>query len=101
MTKAELIHAAAKKTGMKIKDAEALTEAVFETMTEALQGGEKVTVAGFGSFSAKDRCGYLGRNPYTGEEMQIGACRRVTFTPGKNLRGGGESTEKGENGHET
>lgn len=91
MTKAELIHAAAKKTGMKKKDAEAIVEAVFETMTEALQDGEKVTVAGFGSFSVKERAGHMGRNPFTGEDMMISASRRVTFTPGKNLKSGGEN----------
>lgn len=93
MTKAELIHAAAEKTGMKKKDAEALVEAVFDTMTEALQGGEKVTVAGFGSFSVRDRAEHRGRNPYTGEDMLIAAGRRVSFTPGKNLKGGGASEE--------
>ena len=93
MTKAELIHAAAKSTGMKKKDAEAIVEAVFAAMTEALQNGEKVTVAGFGSFSVKDRAGHMGRNPFTGEDMMIAASRRVTFTPGKNLKSGGEPDE--------
>ncbi len=93
MTKAELVHAVAKKTGGKKKDAEAAVEALFEAMTEALQAGEKVTVAGFGSFNVKERAGHIGRNPYTGEEMNVPASRRVTFTPGKNLKGGGEDDE--------
>ena len=39
----------------------------------------------------KDRAGHMGRNPFTGEDMMIAASRRVTFTPGKNLKSGGES----------
>ena len=86
MNKAELIHAVAAKADVSKKDAEAVITAALDTITAALQEGEKVQLVGFGSFELKKRAARLGRNPKTKEEIEIPASVVPTFKAGKALK---------------
>ena len=86
MTKTDLIAAVAEKTGLKKKDAEAAVAAVLSTVAENLAKGEKVSLVGFGTFEVKERAARTGRNPHTGETMEIPATKVVYFKAGKALR---------------
>lgn len=86
MTKTELVAGVAEKTGMKKKDAETVVNAALETMTAALQSGEKVSLVGFGTFEVHERSEREGRNPRTNEAIVIPASRSVAFKSGKALK---------------
>ena len=86
MNKTELVAAVAEKTGASKKDREKLVSAVFETMTDALVAGEKVSMVGFGAFEIKERPARTGRNPRTKETIEIPASRAASFKPGKALK---------------
>lgn len=86
MTKTNIIEAVASKTGLKKKDAEAAVNAVISTIEESIIAGEKVQIAGFGTFETKIRGERNGRNPYTGEAIVIPAAKHVSFTVGKTLK---------------
>ncbi|MCK9274322.1 MAG: HU family DNA-binding protein [Syntrophales bacterium] len=85
MNKTDLVNEVAKVVGTKAKAQEAL-ECVISTVTEALRKGDAVSIAGFGSFKVADRAARKGRNPQTGEEIDIAASRVPRFTPGKALK---------------
>ena len=84
--KAELIERVAGKTDLTKKEVTATVDALFEVIQEALQDGEKVQVIGFGNFEVRDRAARKGRNPQTGEEIQIAASKVPAFKPGKALK---------------
>ena len=84
--KAELVDRVAKKTQLKKKDVSAVVDALFETIQEALQAGEKVQVIGFGNFEVRERAARKGRNPQSGEEIQIEASKVPAFKAGKALK---------------
>ncbi|MCC5889125.1 MAG: HU family DNA-binding protein [Alkalibacterium sp.] len=84
--KAELIEKVAASADLTKKDATAAVEAVFETIKETLAEGEKVQVIGFGNFEVRDRAARKGRNPQTGEEIQIPASKVPAFKAGKALK---------------
>ena len=86
MTKTELIAAVAERTGTTKKDAERVVNATFETIAAELAKGEKVQIAGFGIFETKRREARTGRNPLTGETIQIAASRTPSFKAGKALK---------------
>lgn len=86
MTKAELVDKVAEKTGLTKKDSGRALDAVFEAITEALAGGQRVQLVGFGSFEVRRRAARKGRNPQTGKEIQIGARRVPAFKAGKALK---------------
>ncbi len=86
MNKAELIAAAAEKTGLSKKDTEAVISASIEVITESLAQGEKVQLVGFGSFETKTRAARIGRNPRTKEEIKIPASKLPVFKAGKALK---------------
>lgn len=86
MNKTELIAAVAEKTELSKKDSEKVVNAVFDTITETLAGGEKVQLVGFGSFEVKERAAHTGRNPRTKEPMEIEASRAASFKVGKALK---------------
>ena len=86
MNKAELINAAAEKTGLSKKDTEATISAAIEVITEALAQCEKVQLVGFGSFEVKSRAARIGRNPRTKEQIEIPASKTPVFKPGKALK---------------
>jgi len=87
LNKAELIGSVAEKASMPKKDAEKAVNAVFASIEEALANGEKVQLVGFGTFEVRDRAARTGRNPQTGEEIQIAATRVPAFRAGKALKG--------------
>ncbi|OQM45149.1 DNA-binding protein [Anoxybacillus sp. UARK-01] len=86
MNKTELINAVAETSGLSKKDATKAVDAVFESITEALKNGDKVQLIGFGNFEVRERAARKGRNPQTGEEMEIPASKVPAFKPGKALK---------------
>ena len=86
MNKTELTGAVAARTGLTKKDADKVVNAVFDTIVETLKSGEKVQLVGFGTFETKERCAHKGRNPQTGEDIMIAACKAATFKAGKVLK---------------
>ena len=84
--KQELVDSVAKATGLTKKDATAAVDAVFTSIEEALKNGEKVQLIGFGNFEVRDRAARKGRNPQTGEEIEIAASKIPAFKPGKALK---------------
>ncbi len=81
MNKAELREAIATKSGLTAKDAEAALDAVLETVVSTVAGGDKVTIAGFGTFEPRERSARTGRNPQTGESIEIAASTTPGFKP--------------------
>lgn len=86
MNKTELIAAAAERAGLTKKDAERALNAAIDAITASLVAGEKVQIAGFGSFEAKNREARTGRNPHTKETIQIPATRVPAFKASKTLK---------------
>ncbi|MDF2924379.1 MAG: hup [Paenibacillaceae bacterium] len=86
MNKSDLITKVAEGSELSKKDATKAVEAVFEAITEALQSGDKVQLVGFGNFEVRERSARKGRNPQTGEEIEIAASKVPSFKPGKALR---------------
>ena len=86
MNKSELIDAIAQKGGLTKVDAGKALDATLEAISEALKGGDTVTLVGFGSFSVKERAARTGRNPKTGEELKIPASKVPSFKAGKGLK---------------
>ncbi|MBO5274963.1 MAG: HU family DNA-binding protein [Clostridia bacterium] len=85
-TKTKIIENVAAKTGMKKKDAEAAVNAVIASLEDAFVAGEKVQIAGFGTFEVKERAARVGRNPRTGAAMTIEASKHLSFTAGKTIK---------------
>lgn len=86
MNKTELTNAVAEKAELSKKDASKAIDAVFETIAEALANGDKVQLIGFGNFEVRERSARKGRNPQTGEEIDIAASKVPAFKPGKALK---------------
>jgi DNA-binding protein HU-beta len=86
MTKAELIDAIAGNADITKADAGKALDGFTTAVTNALAKGEDVVLVGFGTFTARERAARTGRNPATGEEIQIAASRTVGFKPGKALK---------------
>ncbi len=85
MNKTELVNAVA-EAGMTKADAAKAVEGVFEAITDALKSGDDVRLVGFGTFNVAERKASTGRNPRTGEEIQIPASKLAKFKPGKGLK---------------
>lgn len=86
MNKADLIAKVAEKTDFTKKDAEKAVAAVLASIEDALSGGEKVQLVGFGTFEIRNRAARKGRNPQTGQEISIAAAKVPVFKAGKALR---------------
>ena len=86
MNKTELIAAAAERSGMTKKDTEQVVSAAFDVIIAQLQKGEKVQISGFGTFEMKERKERVGRNPHTGEAVQIPASKVPTFKVSSTLK---------------
>jgi nucleoid DNA-binding protein len=86
MTKAELIEALSNKLPLPKADAERAINIVLDDIIAALCKEERVNISGFGTFSASTRQARTGRNPKTGESIQIAASRSARFKPGKQLK---------------
>jgi len=86
MNKTDLVNAVAEKSELSKKDAGKAVDAVFETVMDSLKDGEKVQLIGFGNFEVRERSARKGRNPQTGEEIEIPASKVPAFKPGKALK---------------
>lgn len=86
MKKTELVAAVAQSADLTKKDAEKAVSAVVDVITKALSEGDKVQLTGFGTFEVRNRDARVGKNPQTGETMQIAASRVPAFKAGKALR---------------
>ncbi|GEN33704.1 MULTISPECIES: HU family DNA-binding protein [Aneurinibacillus] len=86
MNKTELITKVSEATELTKKDATRAVEAVFDAITEALKNGDKVQLIGFGNFEVRERAARKGRNPQTGQEIEIAASKVPAFKPGKALK---------------
>ena len=86
MNKSELIAAVAAKADLSKKDAEAAVKAVIDSVSEALADGDKVALVGFGTFEVKTRAARTGKNPRTGEAIEIPAAKVPSFTAGAALK---------------
>lgn len=83
MNKGELVDQIAQKASVTKKQADAVLSAALETIMEAVSEDDKVTLVGFGSFESRDRKAREGRNPKTGEKMEIPATKVPAFSAGK------------------
>jgi DNA-binding protein HU-beta len=86
MNKNDLIDAVAERTSLAKSDAARAVEAVLGAITEAMQKGDAVTLSGFGTFATKSRAARTGRNPRTGEAIEIPASKVPGFKAGKGLK---------------
>ncbi|MCP5208812.1 MAG: DNA-binding protein HU-beta [Hahellaceae bacterium] len=86
MNKSELIDAIAASADISKAAAGRALDAMVSSITDALKGGDQVTLIGFGTFSVKDRAARTGRNPQTGAEIQIAAAKVPSFKAGKALK---------------
>ncbi|MGC6529615.1 MAG: HU family DNA-binding protein [Candidatus Puniceispirillaceae bacterium] len=86
MNKNDLIAAVADGSGLSKADAGRAVDAVFGAIADALKGGDEVRIVGFGSFSVAHRAASTGRNPRTGEAIQIAASKQPKFKAGAPLK---------------
>jgi len=86
MNKKELIKAVVEDTGLAKKDVTAVVDATFDKITEALKNSDKVKLSGFGNFEVRERAARKGRNPQTGEEIEIPASKVPAFKPAQALK---------------
>lgn len=86
LSKSEFVAKVSEKTELTKKDAEKAVNAFLETIQESMVAGETVSFVGFGSFEVRERAARKGRNPQTGEEIQIAASKVPAFKPGKSLK---------------
>jgi DNA-binding protein HU-beta len=86
MNKGELIDAVAAAADLSKADAAAAVDAVVATVTDTLKKGEQVSIIGFGTFSVKERAARTGRNPQTGQVIEIKASKAPGFKAGKALK---------------
>lgn len=81
MTKADIVETIYERVGFSKKESAELVESVFDVIKDALVDGEKVKFSGFGNFIVREKNARKGRNPQTGEEIQLEARRVLTFRP--------------------
>lgn len=86
MTKIDIIQDIYEKIGISKKDSARIVESVFDIIKESLARGEKVKISGFGNFTVKEKKSRRGRNPQTGEEIEISARKVLTFSSSHVLR---------------
>lgn len=86
MTKAEIIENVYSKIGFSKKESSDIVELVFDTMRKTLEKGEKIKISGFGNFVVRQKRPRIGRNPQTGEQIEISARKVLTFRPSQVLK---------------
>jgi len=86
LTKIDMVESLFNEIGLNKKEARELVDLFFQELEACLVDGEQITLSGFGNFDLRDKNERPGRNPKTGEEVQIPARRVVTFRPGQKLR---------------
>lgn len=96
MTKADLVEAIHEQVGLSKNESAGIVELVFDTMKDTLEKAEKIKISGFGNFEVRDKRSRVGRNPQTGEVIEISARRVLTFKPSqvlKNALNGSDGSE--------
>src|SRR4029434_1515865 len=93
LTKADLIEEVLKVTELPRKESEIIVETIFDSIIEAIQKGEKIEIRGFGSFRTRQRRGRVGRNPKTGEKVEVPSKRIPFFMPSKELQDFGKGED--------
>lgn len=86
MTKAEIVEAIYEKIGFSKKESAEIVELVFDTIKETLEKGERIKISGFGNFLVRQKRPRIGRNPQTGQEIEISARKVLTFKPSQILK---------------
>ena len=86
MNKTELVAAISEKTELTKKDSEKALKALIDVGSEELKKGEKVQLVGFATFEVSERAARTGKNPQTGAEIKIAACKAPKFKAGKALK---------------
>lgn len=86
MNKNDLVAVVAEAAGLSKADANKAVDAVFDGITAALQKSDEVRLVGFGTFAVTERAASEGRNPRTGEKINIAASKQPKFKPGKGLK---------------
>ena len=94
LTKSDIVEYLNNKICLNKREAKELVDSVFETIKQTLIDGEEVKVSGFGNFQLKDKPARQGRNPRTGEDVEITARRVVTFKSGQKLKEKVKSIDK-------
>ena len=87
MTKADLVEIIFEKVGLSKKEAQDIIEIIFDTVKDAFVTGESVKIPGFGTFNVRQKAARRGRNPQTGEELEITPRRVLTFKASNQLKG--------------
>lgn len=99
MTKADIVENIYEKVGFSKKESAELVELVFDTLKDTLERGDKVKISGFGNFQVRQKRARIGRNPQTGQAIEISARRVLTFRPSQVLKAelnGGVAPDDGE-----
>lgn len=86
MTKADIVEALYEKVGFSKKEAADLVELVFDSIKDTLAKGQKIKISGFGNFVVREKKARMGRNPQTGQTIEISARKVLTFRPSQVLR---------------
>ena len=86
LTKADLIEEVLRISELPRKESETIVETIFDSIIESLQKGDKIEIRGFGSFRTRQRRGRVGRNPKTGEKVEVPAKKIPFFKPSKELK---------------
>ena len=86
MNRADIIDRTAKAANLTKSEADEAVTSFLDSVKEGLLSGEKITIIGFGSFSVVERKARMGRNPQTGQEIEIPASKTVKFKPGEKLK---------------
>ena len=86
MTKADLIDEVSRLAELTRKDSEVIVETIFDSVVRSLRAGDKIEIRGFGSFRTRQRNSRIGRNPKTGDRVEVPAKRVPYFKPSKELR---------------
>ena len=103
MTKADIVEGVYEKVGFSKKESAEIVELVFDTVKETLERGDKIKISGFGNFQVRQKKTRMGRNPQSGQPIQIPARRVLTFRPSQVLKSalnGGELPEGDEDSAE-
>ncbi len=86
MTKADLIEEVSRLAELTRKDSEVIVETIFDSVVRALRSGDKIEIRGFGSFRTRQRKPRVGRNPKTGDRVEVPAKKIPFFKPSKELK---------------
>jgi integration host factor subunit beta len=86
MTKADLIEEVSRVVELTRKESEVIVEALFDSIVRSLRTGDKIEIRGFGSFRTRERLARIGRNPKTGDRVEVPAKRIPYFKPSKELK---------------